>query len=72
MVVWNVTPALHTADERDQRDSIIILGAIPDQAPEPAVMWIAGVTILLTSISIAGGTRRMLDVPEVEAAHDPR
>lgn len=67
-VVWNVTPALHTPlmSVTNAISSIIILGAILQiSAPEPAVMWIAGVTILLTSINIAGGfavTRRMLDM----------
>ena len=68
MVVWNVTPALHTPlmSVTNAISSIIILGALLQiSAPEPAVMWIAGITILLTSINIAGGfavTRRMLDM----------
>jgi H+-translocating NAD(P) transhydrogenase subunit alpha len=68
MVVWNVTPALHTPlmSVTNAISSIIILGALLQiSAPEPTVMWIAGITILLTSINIAGGfavTRRMLDM----------
>ena len=68
MVVWNVTPALHTPlmSVTNAISSIIILGALLQiSAPEPTVTWIAGITILLTSINIAGGfavTRRMLDM----------
>ena len=67
-VVWNVTPALHTPlmSVTNAISSIIIIGAILQvSAPEPAVQWIAGLTILLTSVNIAGGfavTRRMLDM----------
>jgi NAD(P) transhydrogenase subunit alpha len=68
MVVWNVKPALHTPlmSVTNAISSIIILGALVEvSASEPAIMWIAGGTILLTSINIAGGfavTRRMLDM----------
>ena len=68
MVVWNVTPALHTPlmSVTNAISSIIILGALLQvSAPEPTVIWIAGITIFLTSVNIAGGfavTRRMLDM----------
>ena len=68
MVVWNVTAALHTPlmSVTNAISSIIILGALLQiSATEPTVKWIAGITILLTSINIAGGfavTRRMLDM----------
>jgi NAD(P) transhydrogenase subunit alpha len=68
MVVWNVTPALHTPlmSVTNAISSIIIIGAILQvSAPEPAVMWIAAITITLTSVNIVGGfavTRRMLEM----------
>jgi NAD(P) transhydrogenase subunit alpha len=66
MVVWNVSPALHTPlmSVTNAISSIIIIGAlIQISSPEPLVMWLAIVTVLLTSINIFGGfgvTRRML------------
>ena len=68
MVVWNVKPALHTPlmSVTNAISSIIILGALLQiSTPTPAVEWIAGATVLLTSINIAGGfavTLRMLDM----------
>jgi NAD(P) transhydrogenase subunit alpha len=68
MVVWNVTPALHTPlmSVTNAISSIIVLGALLQvSSPDPTIMWIAGGTILLTSINIAGGfavTRRMLEM----------
>jgi NAD(P) transhydrogenase subunit alpha len=68
MVVWNVKPALHTPlmSVTNAISSIIIIGALLQvSASEPTIMWIAGGTVLLTSINIAGGfavTRRMLDM----------
>jgi NAD(P) transhydrogenase subunit alpha len=68
MVVWNVTPALHTPlmSVTNAISSIIIIGAILQiSAPERGVMWIAAITITLTSVNIVGGfavTRRMLDM----------
>ena len=68
MVVWNVKPALHTPlmSVTNAISSIIIIGALLQvSAADPAIMWIAGGTVLLTSINIAGGfavTRRMLDM----------
>jgi NAD(P) transhydrogenase subunit alpha len=66
MVVWNVTPALHTPlmSVTNAISSIIIIGALLQvSSADPATRWIAGATILFTSINIAGGfavTRRML------------
>jgi len=68
MVVWNVTPALHTPlmSVTNAISSIIIIGGlIQISSPNPVVMWIAAVTVALTSINIAGGfavTRRMLEM----------
>jgi len=68
MVVWNVTPALHTPlmSVTNAISSIIIIGALLQvSASQPAVIWIAGVSILITSINITGGfavTRRMLEM----------
>ena len=68
MVVWNVTPALHTPlmSVTNAISSIIIIGALLQvSASQPVVIWIAGVSILITSINIAGGfavTRRMLEM----------
>jgi len=68
MVVWNVTPALHTPlmSVTNAISSIIIIGGLMQiSSPDPVVMWIAAVTVALTSINIAGGfavTRRMLEM----------
>ena len=68
MVVWNVTPALHTPlmSVTNAISSIIILGALLQiSSADRTTAIIAGVTILLTSINIAGGfavTRRMLEM----------
>jgi NAD(P) transhydrogenase subunit alpha len=46
--------------------SIIIIGGLMQISDaQPVVMWIAGLTVALTSINIAGGfavTRRMLEM----------
>jgi NAD(P) transhydrogenase subunit alpha len=66
MVVWNVTPALHTPlmSVTNAISSIIVIGALLQiSSSTPAIMWIAAFTVLITSINIAGGfavTRRML------------
>jgi NAD(P) transhydrogenase subunit alpha len=68
MVIWNVTPALHTPlmSVTNAISSIIIIGGlIQVSSAEPVVMWIAGLTVTLTSINIAGGfavTQRMLEM----------
>jgi NAD(P) transhydrogenase subunit alpha len=66
MVVWNVTPALHTPlmSVTNAISSIIIIGALLQISSQEAwIMWLAAVAALITSINIAGGfsvTRRML------------
>ena len=66
MVVWNVTPALHTPlmSVTNAISSIIIIGGlIQISDTNPLVMWIAGITVTLTAVNIAGGfavTQRML------------
>ncbi len=68
MVIWNVTPALHTPlmSVTNAISSIIIIGALLQiSSASTAIMWIAVITVLITSINIAGGfavTRRMLDM----------
>jgi NAD(P) transhydrogenase subunit alpha len=77
MVVWNVTPALHTPlmSVTNAISSIICIGALVQVAPLPVetagtrpAVWILGlavVGIVLTTINMFGGfavTRRMLDM----------
>ena len=68
MVIWNVTPALHTPlmSVTNAISSIIVIGALLQVSSEvPVIKWIAVGTLLITSINIAGGfavTRRMLDM----------
>jgi proton-translocating NAD(P)+ transhydrogenase subunit alpha len=68
MVIWNVTPALHTPlmSVTNAISSIIIIGALLQvSATEQWIAWLAGFTVLITSINIAGGfavTRRMLEM----------
>jgi NAD(P) transhydrogenase subunit alpha len=68
MVIWNVTPALHTPlmSVTNAISSIIIIGAVLQvSSGEGWIMWLAGITILITSINIFGGfavTRRMLEM----------
>ncbi len=68
MVIWNVTPALHTPlmSVTNAISSIIIIGALLQiSSGETWIMWIAGITVLITSVNIAGGfavTRRMLSM----------
>ncbi len=66
MVVWNVTPALHTPlmSITNAVSSIIIIGALLQvSSPERAITWIAALAITITSVNIVGGfavTQRML------------
>ena len=73
MVVWNVTPALHTPlmSVTNAISSIIIIGALIQIAPQAdagdrpdeLIRWMAVVGIALTSINMFSGfavTRRML------------
>jgi NAD(P) transhydrogenase subunit alpha len=68
MVVWNVTPALHTPlmSVTNAISSIIIIGALLQiSSPVAAIAGMATLTVALTSINIAGGfavTRRMLEM----------
>ena len=74
MVVWNVTPALHTPlmSVTNAISSIIAIGALVQIAPPEAgmngrpdglILWMAFAAIVLTAINMFGGfavTRRML------------
>jgi NAD(P) transhydrogenase subunit alpha len=68
MVIWNVSPALHTPlmSVTNAISSIIVIGALLQiSSADSLIMWIAAVTLLITSINIAGGfavTRRMLEM----------
>ena len=68
MVIWNVSPALHTPlmSVTNAISSIIVIGALLQiSSSNTLIMWIAAATILITSINIAGGfavTRRMLEM----------
>lgn len=68
MVIWNVTPALHTPlmSVTNAISSIIIIGALLQiSSADKIIMWVAAFTVLITSINIAGGfavTRRMLEM----------
>ena len=76
MVVWNVTPALHTPlmSVTNAISSIIVIGALVQMAPpladgitrpEMLIKVMAGLGIVLTAINMFGGfavTRRMLDM----------
>ncbi len=66
MVVWNVTPSLHTPlmSVTNAISSIIIIGALLQISSESKmIVFLAGTGILITSINIFGGfavTHRML------------
>ena len=76
MVVWNVTPALHTPlmSVTNAISSIIAIGALVQVAPpidggisrpEEWIRWLAVAGIALTAINMFGGfavTRRMLEM----------
>jgi len=68
MVIWNVTPALHTPlmSVTNAISSIIVIGALLQiSSGDKVIMWIAAVTVGVTAINIAGGfavTRRMLEM----------
>lgn len=68
MVIWNVTPALHTPlmSVTNAISSIIVIGALLQiGSSEKIIMGLAGLAVLITSINIAGGfavTRRMLEM----------
>jgi len=68
MVIWNVSPALHTPlmSVTNAISSIIVIGALLQiSATDTVIMWVAAATVFVTSINIAGGfavTRRMLEM----------
>jgi len=68
MVIWNVSPALHTPlmSVTNAISSIIVIGALLQiSATDTVIMWVAAATVLITSINIAGGfavTHRMLEM----------
>lgn len=68
MVVWNVTPSLHTPlmSVTNAISSIIIIGALLQiSSQNTLIMILAGLAILMTSINIFGGfavTYRMLSM----------
>lgn len=66
MVIWNVTPSLHTPlmSVTNAISSIIIIGAlIQISSTDQWMLWLSATAVLITSINIFGGfavTRRML------------
>ena len=68
MVIWNVTPALHTPlmSVTNAISSIIIIGALLQiSSTNATIMLLAGAAILMTSVNIFGGfavTHRMLSM----------
>ncbi|MFB9886361.1 Re/Si-specific NAD(P)(+) transhydrogenase subunit alpha [Balneatrix alpica] len=66
MVIWNVTPSLHTPlmSVTNAISSIIIIGALVQiSSPSGWVIFLSAVAVLITSINIFGGfavTQRML------------
>ncbi|MEM7082208.1 MAG: Re/Si-specific NAD(P)(+) transhydrogenase subunit alpha [Pseudomonadota bacterium] len=66
MVIWNVTPALHTPlmSVTNAISSIIVIGALLQiDSSNSVVVWMAAIAIFITSINIVGGfavTQRML------------
>ncbi len=68
MVIWNVTPALHTPlmSVTNAISSIIVIGALMQISSDTALIkWIAVATVCITAVNIFGGfavTRRMLEM----------
>jgi len=68
MVIWNVTPALHTPlmSVTNAISSIIIIGALLQISSESwFIIFLAGISVLITGINIFGGfavTQRMLSM----------
>jgi NAD(P) transhydrogenase subunit alpha len=66
MVIWNVTPSLHTPlmSVTNAISSIIIIGALLQISSDSFfIMFLAGIAVLITCINIFGGfavTQRML------------
>jgi NAD(P) transhydrogenase subunit alpha len=68
MVIWNVTPSLHTPlmSVTNAISSIIIIGALLQiSSGNGFIVLLAGISVLITSINIFGGfavTQRMLSM----------
>ncbi|MFK7888887.1 MAG: Re/Si-specific NAD(P)(+) transhydrogenase subunit alpha [Gammaproteobacteria bacterium] len=68
MVIWNVSPALHTPlmSVTNAISSIIIIGALVQiDSDSNLIMWLSGLAVLITAINIVGGfavTQRMLQM----------
>jgi NAD(P) transhydrogenase subunit alpha len=68
MVIWNVTPALHTPlmSVTNAISSIIVIGALMQISSDTELIkWIAVATVGITAVNIFGGfavTRRMLEM----------
>lgn len=68
MVIWNVTPALHTPlmSVTNAISSIIVLGALTQVSSDnPIIMYLSVFALFITSINIVGGfsvTQRMLQM----------
>ena len=68
MVIWNVTPSLHTPlmSATNAISSIIIIGALLQiSSSNGLIIFLAGISILITSVNIFGGfavTQRMLSM----------
>jgi NAD(P) transhydrogenase subunit alpha len=66
MVIWNVTPALHTPlmSVTNAISGIIVVGAVLQiTSPRGVIGHLAGIAVLIATINIAGGflvTHRML------------
>lgn len=66
MVIWNVTPALHTPlmSVTNAISGIIVIGALLQiSSPSGLVMGLAAISILIATINVFGGfyvTQRML------------
>ena len=68
MVIWNVSPALHTPlmSVTNAISSIIIIGALVQiDSSSSLIIWLSGLAVLITAINIVGGfavTQRMLQM----------
>ena len=68
MVIWNVTPALHTPlmSVTNAISGIIVIGALLQVSSPDALVWILGaIAILIATINVFGGfyvTQRMLQM----------
>jgi len=68
MVIWNVSPSLHTPlmSVTNAISSIIVLGALTQiSSDNPTIMYLSVIALFITSINIMGGfsvTQRMLQM----------